>query len=179
MAGRGASGGPAPPRGPMPKVRYQLEVGGPTLYWSPASRANPCRCSRDYAYPNHVVFAVVRERKTLARTVERANAEIEELRAENERLRARIQELEGVADRFVRLSDTVRDCTAGIMANCEAMIEDIVEIHSEGQGGESSSVGQVSSGHIEDVDYQGDREASPTYSPLSDPSEDPDFPTSP
>ena len=179
MAGNGADGNNAPPRMPLPLVRYQPMIGGPALHWSPASKTNPCSCLRDYAYPNHVVLAVDKERKTLARTVQRANAEIETLRTENQLLRARVRELEEMANQFLRLSNTVRDCTAGIMTDCETMIEEMLEIYTEDQGGERSSIGEIVPGDVEGDDSRGDREASPTYSPESDPSEDPDFPMSP
>ena len=78
-------------------IRYHIRPEEVAVHWSPTNRHPRCKCRYTYAYPNPVVFAVVEERKALAKDDARVEGELNQLR----------KTIKMQADRIKKLKDDV------------------------------------------------------------------------
>nr|XP_027085491.1 uncharacterized protein LOC113707384 [Coffea arabica] len=164
----GPSGGPAGERarGVLPMIKYQIRPRGAIVRWSPTNHHRRCECRHTYAYPNAVIFAVVEERKKLAKDNARLETEVNQLKEANKRQAERIKELEydvvegqdRVDDLYARLGEArermvkrarkVRVRAESILNLCNDLLEeesDEASYIGGGVGGEPAQFGRSTS----------------------------------
>ena len=95
MAGTSGEGGGEPPRRRPRVIDYQERPGGPIRFWYTASRTRRCSRCQHYSYADHVVVAVLDERRRLRRAAARDHIEMLRLRGIMRMQADQIGELQG------------------------------------------------------------------------------------
>ena len=94
MEGTSENGRSEPLRRRLRVIDYQERLGGPIRRWSPACRTRRCNHYRTYSYLDHVVLAVLDEKRRLTNASFRDQTEMKRMRGILEMQRDRIQELQ-------------------------------------------------------------------------------------
>ncbi|XP_027169505.1 uncharacterized protein LOC113769237 [Coffea eugenioides] len=151
MAGTSGAGRGEPPRRRPRVVNYQERPGGPIRLWYTASRTRRCRRCQSHSYADHVVVAVLHERRRLRRAAARDHTEMLRLRGitrmqadrigelreyiamEQERTNALREQLQGVNHRLTNVIREVRDRSDGIINECEALIQGVIGANAQAE----------------------------------------------
>nr|XP_027120755.1 uncharacterized protein LOC113737780 [Coffea arabica] len=166
MAGTSAAGGGEPPQRRPRVIDYQERPGGPIRLWYTASRTRRCRRCQFYSYADHVVEAVLAERRRLRCDAARERTETLRLKGimrmqadrigelqgdvvmEQERTDALREQLQVVNDRLTRVVREVRDRSGAIIDKCGALIQGVIGANAPGGvpgGGAPGQGGALSS----------------------------------
>ena len=151
MAGTSGAGGGEPPRRRPRVVDYQERPGGPIRLWYTASRTRRCRRCQSHSYADHVVVAVLDERRRLRRAAARDHTKMlrlrgikrmqadrigelrEDIAIEQERTNALRGQFQGVNHRLTNVVREVRDRSGGIINECEALIQGVIGANAQAE----------------------------------------------
>ena len=162
MAGTSGAGGDEPPQRRPRVIDYQERPGGPIRLWYTASRTRRCRRCQYYSYADHVVVAVLAERRRLRCAAAREHTKTIRLKGimrmqadrigelqgdvamEQERMNALREQLLVANDRLTRVVREVRDRSGGIINECEALIQGVIGANAQVEAPSDDTPGEGS-----------------------------------
>ncbi|XP_071902449.1 uncharacterized protein [Coffea arabica] len=130
----------------LSSISYRPRGGGPRIRYTPTDRYPRCQCRVTYAYPNELVLSLDDERRQLGDANHILTQDVEELSimidtqldriaeleqrltAERVRSEAAREELGRQRSRLTRVTEEVRDRSAGIRADTTMMIDEVTDI---------------------------------------------------
>ena len=144
MAETSGEGGSEPPRRRIRVIDYQERPGGPIQFWFTASRIRHCNHWQNYSYIDHVVETVLNDSRRLRCVAARDHTEMlrlrgimrmqadrigelqEDITMEQERTNTLREQLQVVNHRLTNVVREVRDCSGGIINECEVLIQGVI-----------------------------------------------------